>query len=381
MNIMSILLSIFASSGFAAEKMEGENVPQAYVYQDLVGLRLKIEAQRLKMKPLFYRLNYLNQVAALQSNPLSPEVVQVAEVDLLEVLEALKEKVDAINADHDNQLLHKPKEVHGDIHDSRAAALYDVFCKVAEPSLGYEMITQWIGVQPEYTIKAYGEVMCNHRRLKWQRELATRNNGELYFAVDYPNIYEGLLQRSQSDGTKNDCLLFSIMRNDRDLLTKIVGLDQANAILSRDEFNGRDLSAVRAKICDDILVNLETKYPLVEGTKSGKTEDTFADILLAMIWEHKQDLGLNGPDSASDIQFVFDYLSHLVQSKCSLEKQMATIISLLYNVQAYVYQPSTANGKELILTTPSDYRLQGQKIIVYHDGQGGGHYQKLLPYS
>lgn len=245
----------------------------------------------------------------------------------------------------------------------------------------------WISVQPRHLQNWYQDTI--HKKLEelYTKFVQYKSEQPAYqqftdslYVIKLDNQEKPILVRkANSSGNKNDCLLYSIIRDDQAVLAWMLGdKAQAQQILSIPEIVDRsfeegevqrDLTPVRQKILDDIK-------------KSLKINDNFSGFIQAM---------LQDPAAAQNYENnINDYLTKYLapQYEHMLPQEMAIVISGLYNLNIQVFTPTFTipteskvlhNSIKLTDEQAGEYQPANniEPIYVYHRGVGGCHYQKL----
>ncbi len=203
---------------------------------------------------------------------------------------------------------------------------------------------------------------------------------DFFFTVGQDGIYtDSILSRKNSSGQNNDCLLFSIIRDNGELLTKVLGDDMKAALIlscpekaDNDEGERRDLSEVRKKFFSDIIAHLDVAYKLVNG-KTQTLRQFLDHVIVDTNRRYARAFKGKKITSAEQLLATLDY-NHLM-----LDHDFSVIFSLLYDVPIQVLVPSRIDPYQLIPQTPNLFIMpKGEMTFVYHPGQFGNHFQKLI---
>lgn len=213
---------------------------------------------------------------------------------------------------------------------------------------------------------------------KYPTQMGGYTIGNHYFFTIGQDFYtDTILIRKNSSGAGNNCLLFSIIRDNENLLTTVLGnRELAKKILSvpenADEPMGerRDFSKVRAKFFQDIIAHLDVKYPTVDNHVM-----TIRQLLEPVIANTNNLYRSSGWNITTAEQLLLN-LEHY---ELMLDHDFSVIFSLLYNVPTQVLIPTPIDPYQLIPQTPNLFKMpQGKTIFIFHKGRNGCHYQKLI---
>jgi hypothetical protein len=191
-------------------------------------------------------------------------------------------------------------------------------------------------------------------------------------------IPEQFFELKDSSGRGNNCMLYSIIGNDVDFLTKILGSrGDAEVLLQERDEGERDYSIVRQKIIADTIRNLNRPCLTPNGSQ-------------ITLWDY---LGSKFKDSSYEVLKSTDVdvetkLISLGYSDLMFESWFANVLSVLYERAVYVLMPQESSETRekdphyLIPTNPYELVLPDNSktpIFIHHDGNGGLHYSKLVP--
>lgn len=244
----------------------------------------------------------------------------------------------------------------------------------------------WIEYQDEALKNWYQDTVNKNLEELYEEFIAYKGSQPAYqqfsdslYAIKLDTQEKPILARKvNSSGNKNDCLLYSIIRDDKAVLTQILEDEsQAQQILSIPEVvdrpfeekeEQRNLTPVRQKILDDIKDSLETN------------KDS-SNLIQALLQDPAGIQGYNDLNS-----YLTGYLAP--QYEHMLPQEMALVISGLYGLNVQVFTPTATEPTEskvlhnsVLLTEEQTVlyppREDIEPIYVYHRGVGGCHYQKL----
>lgn len=206
----------------------------------------------------------------------------------------------------------------------------------------------------------------------------------LYMMMPDDNNNTIVFRRENSSGHKCNCLLYSIIRENKSLLTRILGdewggAEAAEQILAIPEIAGRplkrgektrDFTIVRTKILQDIQNALDQNNNL----------STFITHML------KDPAAARGYKAKEDKAKIKNYIENDLEKKSqTLPQEMALVISALYGLNVQVLHPMSSAPtvlSEAIKLTEEQLELYDPRnidpIYVYHKGFGGNHYEKLF---
>jgi hypothetical protein len=226
-----------------------------------------------------------------------------------------------------------------------------------------------------------------------------RSNGRLFpgedlYVVDgvYDKNYDKLvLRRGNSSGKDNNCLLYSIIQDDENLLARVLGgqdyqgkgtyyLMRARAMLAQPE-SGRDYKPVRAAFFKEIERNLAKKYALVGGGRM-----TLEDYLTDVVENENaklQETTSRQRRKVNNLQGVKGLLEYLEKQDGVLDNKFATVFSVLYGKrvifltqypgkdEAFLFS-NNLSPKEML----EEFKVSDKEwpLFVYYRS---GHYQKL----
>jgi hypothetical protein len=211
-----------------------------------------------------------------------------------------------------------------------------------------------------------------------EQHLDLKIGDDLFFMLGKEGVSkDSVLQRVNSSGQNNNCLLFSIIRENKDLLTRVVGDEEVaeqilsvpeNANVSPEDGPRRDFDLVREFFFEKIRQNLDKSFPTVDGDRM-----TIRDYLHHVIEDTNRLYGIKITEGVEQL------LATLAYNNLMLDIDFSVVFSLLYQVPVYVMSPSTENKLQMIQYTPDLFVMpKGDPIYVYHSGRGGCHYQKLF---
>lgn len=227
----------------------------------------------------------------------------------------------------------------------------------------------------------------NLKKDKYNQNSALKKKSNIKFILEdssFDNqIHDQFLEKQGSGGRNCNCLLYSIIRNDEDLLAKILGSrGEAQRLIQIQDENNRDYQPVRKAIIDRTKANLNTEYLGVDG------KDMTLRIYLTEKFHDSEHESLRNTHKSLN-----DKLTDFGNSGLMFESYFADVISVLYDRPIYVLTPAFMGqyweqNKDPYLLVPMnryvvvmpDRNKNGQDaIFVYHAGPGHLHYEKLIP--
>ena len=205
---------------------------------------------------------------------------------------------------------------------------------------------------------------------------------DMSFSKSYGNNNQKLhnisLKFQETSGENNNCLLHSIIGNDSNLLTRIIGARQlAEDILALPEevsdINApyrRNLDFVRVKFLEDISKSLDAPFEKANN----RTEFTsFRSVI--------EDIRNEALDQTYFGLTTEEYLDKKAADQTFLNIGFADIFSQLYGKSVYVFTPQYDIDKSKLSLANANYLKISDKadpVFVLHRGSGHAHYSRLV---